>query len=396
MSSDQTDRDHSWLPSKRTRQALGRRLGASTGALTTAALTGIAETHPWFNELDADKRASITLVAQAGVEGFIKWFTKGDVTVTPDDIFAAAPRALTRAISLQQTVDLIRSTIATVERSFLDLPPVERVTLQTAMLHYSREIAFDVAGWYARAAESRGAWDARVEALVMDAVLRGEADESMVARASTLGWGSPAGLTVVVGDLPDLPGSVDALRSVATHQGLDVLAAPQGAQLAVLLGGDLHSDADAEAIAGLLVPYFGPGPIVVGHVVADLTQAVLSARAAMAGRRAAPAWPDAPRPTLASALLPERALSGDGHARRHLAQRVYGPLAAHPSDLLATLEAWFAEGSSVEGTARRLFVHANTVRYRLGRIEDVTGYAPQDPRDAYVLRLALTLGRLLG
>ena len=39
-------------------------------------------------------------------------------------------------------------------------------------------------------------------------------------------------------------------------------------------------------------------------------------------------------------------------------------------------------------------MHANTVRYRLRRIEDVTGYNPTTPRDAYVLRLAVTVGRL--
>ena len=390
------DSSGEWLPSKRTRLSLGRRLGASSGAITTAAASEMASRHPWFTSLDADKRASITLVVQAGVEGFIRWFTRGDLTVTPDDIFAAAPRALTRAISLQQTVDLIRATIQTVERSFLDLPAPERTTLQTAMLHYSREIAFDVAGWYARAAESRGAWDARIEALVMDAVLRGEADESAIARASTLGWGSPTGIAVVIGDLSEQPGAVEALRTDATRAGLDVLAAPQGARLAVLMGGNLHTDDDAVAMAALLVEHFGPGPVVVGPVVRELARAVGSARAAMSGRRAAPAWPQAPRPCAAGALLPERALAGAGHARRHLAQDVYGQLAAHPGDLLVTLEAWFDEGASVEGTARRLFVHPNTVRYRLGRIEDVTGYAPQEPRDAYALRLALTLGRLFG
>jgi hypothetical protein len=41
-----------------------------------------------------------------------------------------------------------------------------------------------------------------------------------------------------------------------------------------------------------------------------------------------------------------------------------------------------------------LFVHPNTVRYRLKRITDFTGRDPTLPRDAYVLRVAATLGRL--
>ena len=51
------------------------------------------------------------------------------------------------------------------------------------------------------------------------------------------------------------------------------------------------------------------------------------------------------------------------------------------------------QGGSVEATARALFVHPNTVRYRLKRIAEVTGYSPSAPREAYVLRLAITLGR---
>jgi DNA-binding PucR family transcriptional regulator len=41
-----------------------------------------------------------------------------------------------------------------------------------------------------------------------------------------------------------------------------------------------------------------------------------------------------------------------------------------------------------------MFVHANTVRYRLRRAADVTGLTATNPRDAYTYRVALTLGRL--
>ena len=120
-----------------------------------------------------------------------------------------------------------------------------------------------------------------------------------------------------------------------------------------------------------------------------------STREALAGFRAAAAWPEAPRPVTSHDLLPERALAGDGHARRELARSLYDPLAAAGGGLLETLVTFFDQGSSVEAAARALFVHANTVRYRLRRIHEVSGYSPTDPRDAYALRLALTLGRLL-
>ena len=122
--------------------------------------------------------------------------------------------------------------------------------------------------------------------------------------------------------------------------------------------------------------------------------AAASSREAVSAYRAAAGWPEAPRPVISHDLLPERALSGDGHARRALAHDIYEPLQAAGGGLLETLVTFLDQGLSVEAAARALFVHANTVRYRLRRIHEVTGYSPTDPRDAYALRLAITLGRL--
>ena len=58
------------------------------------------------------------------------------------------------------------------------------------MLRYTREIAFAAAQVYARTAEARGAWDARLEALVVDSLVRGEVDESLQSWASALNWSS--------------------------------------------------------------------------------------------------------------------------------------------------------------------------------------------------------------
>jgi len=93
-------------------------------------------------------------------------------------------------------------------------------------------------------------------------------------------------------------------------------------------------------------------------------------------------------------LLPERALAGDGDARDLLIETVYRPLAAAGEVLLDTVSAFLETGGALEATARALFVHANTVRYRLRRVAEICGQAPGDPRGAFALRLALTLGRL--
>jgi hypothetical protein len=163
-----------------------------------------------------------------------------------------------------------------------------------------------------------------------------------------------------------------------------------GDRLVVVLGGV----EDAMAGTRPLLPEFGAGPVVVGPTVADLGAAGTSARAALAGIRAVPGWPAAPRPVFASDLLAERALSGDEEARRTLVEDVYRPLAEAGSGLLDTVTAYAESGSTLEGAARALFVHPNTVRYRLRRVAEVCGRAPTDPRDLLTLQLALVLGRL--
>lgn len=388
--------DGPWWPSESARAHLARQLRASAASLTTAAMTRIAEQHPWFSELEAEPRSWITIVARSGIDGFIDWFADGGNAAPPRSIFDAAPRALTRRITLHQTVDLVRTTIDTVETEIAQLPDDDQPPLQLAIVHYSREVAFAAAEVYARAAEIRGAWDARLEALVVDAVIRGDADESVVSRASTLGWSSPTGLAVVIGPAPDNPGAaIETIRGIAARHGFEVLAAPQGDRLVVVIGGELAGSDQLVTLVGEFTDQFAPGAVVAGPIVDSLADAARSARSALSGIRAAHAWPEAPRPVASSDLLPERVLAGDGHARRLLVSSIYSPLVEAGGDLIVTLNEFLAQGGSIEATARARYIHPNTVRYRLRRIQEITGYAAGDPRDAYVLQLALTLGRLL-
>src|ERR1019366_5483172 len=134
--------------------------------------------------------------------------------------------------------------------------------------------------------------------------------------------------------------------------------------------------------------------VVAGPVVAALPSAALSAAEAVAALRAAAAWPAAPRPVSSEQLLPERALAGDAGARARLIDQGYAVLADGAGDLLGTLTSYLDASGSVEGAARALFVHPNTVRYRLRRVAEVTGFVPTEARGAFALRISLTLGRL--
>ncbi len=135
------------------------------------------------------------------------------------------------------------------------------------------------------------------------------------------------------------------------------------------------------------------GPVVVGPVAPDLSSSPGCVQEALAGLAAAASWPQAPRPVPSGALLAERAVLGDVTARARLLRDVYLPLQAAGGDLLRTAGAFLDGGGSVEGTGRALFLHPNTVRYRLRKVTDLLGYDVSQPRDALVVRLAIVVGR---
>jgi sugar diacid utilization regulator len=268
--------------------------------------------------------------------------------------------------------------------------PGGEAELREAVLRYTREIAFGAAQVYARTAEARGAWDARLEALVVDSLVRGEVDEGLQSWASALNW-SAGPVAVIAGNADDTEPEnlIDELRGIARRARLDLLAGVHGHRLVVVIGG-----ADPVDAAAKLAGRFGAGPVIVGPVVDNLQSATLSASAALAGLRAAGAWPEAPRPALASELLPERALDGDEQARAQLIAEVYEPLTGGGTALLDTVMTYLEQGNTLEATAQSLFVHPNTVRYRLRRVSELTGLVPGKGRDGFALWVAVVLGRL--
>jgi len=378
-----------------------RRLEQASGGLATASVSAMSERLPWFRRLSADQRAGVLLVTQTGVTNFGAWLGEPGQTIRlTAEAFRNAPRDLARRITLRQTVELVRVAIETFEQQLplLATDEQERRLLVEGILRFGREIAFAAATVYASAAESRGAWDARLEALVVDGVVRGEVDDALVSRSSALGWDAERPVTVLVGSPPpeNQPEPLAAMRRTATRLGRSVLLGVQGARLVTLLSGALPAPpATGEpGPADRLAEAFGPGPVVIGPTTPTLAAAHASARDALQGLRAVTGWPAAPRPVRADDLLPERALAGDPWAKAQLVATVVQPLTSAGGDLGRTLASYLDGGGALESCARALFVHANTVRYRLRRVTEVTGFDPTDPRDSLVLRIALIVGRL--
>jgi DNA-binding PucR family transcriptional regulator len=93
-----------------------------------------------------------------------------------------------------------------------------------------------------------------------------------------------------------------------------------------------------------------------------------------------------------SALLLE---TGTPDALRRFSARLLEPLEAHEQrhggDLIATLSAWLAAGCSTAAAAQALVVHRNTVTYRLGRVEQLTGRRLTDSSTRLELQMALMI-----
>jgi hypothetical protein len=371
---------------------LWKRVDVASARLTTQAVQAMGAL-PWFDALPAQTRAGAGLVVQAGLGAFARWLRDPAAHALPGpEVFSVAPRELARSVSLKQTVQLIRVVVGVIEEQVPGLADEgERAVLGEHVLRYSREIAFAAAEVYATAAEARGAWDARVEAGVVEALVRGHVSELTLSRAASLGWGHGQWCTALASADPTRVGDtgLDPLRSGVRHGGWSVLTGETGGGLLVLVGGS----GPVEDAVGTVTALLPDGPVVVGPTAPDLAGAGPCVAEALAGLAAVGAWPDAPRPVAAGALLAERAVLGDGLARARLLTEVHRPLAAAGGELLRTAAAFLDGGGSVEGAGRALFLHPNTVRYRLRKILDTIGYDITTPRDAQVVRIALVLGR---
>ena len=85
-------------------------------------------------------------------------------------------------------------------------------------------------------------------------------------------------------------------------------------------------------------------------------------------------------------------------AQRYCDQ-IIGPLVqydkSHSNNLVQTIDAYFNHHGNISQTAEMLFIHRNTLLYRLDRIQELTGQDLDNANDRLALQLALKLSQLL-
>jgi len=201
--------DNRFVPPKSTLEVLEtvpesvlRRLKQYSGRLATEAVRAMEERLPFFADLEASQRASVQLVVQAAVVNFVEWMRdpQSNVSYTVQ-AFEVVPQDLRRRIALRQSVEMVRITMEFFEEVVPLLARTEEqlAALTAGILRYSRDLAFAAATAYADQAEARGAWDTRMEANVVDAVVRGDTGPELQSQAAALNWDATAPATVIVG-----------------------------------------------------------------------------------------------------------------------------------------------------------------------------------------------------
>ncbi len=264
-------------------------------------------------------------------------------------------------------------------------------------------------------------------------LLAGAPPDSLVAAAQRAGWTPPAGLVAVVlpeARVADVLARIDSrtLQPVDDIPGLEsgesVLLVPDPdarfrAGLARGLGGDgavigpirpwLHASGSYErALRAWRLGLAGSPPGGVGFAGAGAGAGAAGAGGAgggaSTGARAGAGATGAGTGLRAGAparivdteeVLPELLVAADPAALADLRVRALAPLAdlrpAVAARLTETLRAWLLHRGRRDEAAAALFVHPQTVRYRMGQVRELFGDSLDDPRVTLELTLALTL-----
>jgi len=112
-----------------------RKVERASAGLATRAVAQMDERLPWFRVVPADQRSWVTLVAQAGISGYISWATGASTSARlTEQVFGTAPRDLTRSVSFRRTVELVRLAISVADEHLPALgdTEAERAALELA------------------------------------------------------------------------------------------------------------------------------------------------------------------------------------------------------------------------------------------------------------------------
>ncbi|WP_347354692.1 helix-turn-helix domain-containing protein [Intrasporangium sp.] len=297
--------------------------------------------------------------------------------------------------SLESLLAAYRAGARVTFRAISKALPVERfepevlLALGESIFAYIDELSAVTAQGYAAEQSERAGEHQRLRGELLEMVLRGDASESGVARsAAAVGWVLPEVAVVATVPYPN----VDGLRAAL---GPEALVAERGTDVVVVHPfvprAPRRRDLD-RALAGRRAIIGPPRPLA---RVAESLHLALAAGAHGLPDRDAPDADTAP-PLWVDEHLAELVVRAEPLALADLAARVLAPLdqvrRSSRERLAETLLAWLRHQGQRTPIAQELFVHQQTVGYRVARLKELFGAALEDPEARFELELVLRAG----
>jgi len=368
-------------------RAMRPRLPATVRAIADA----VTASTPAFTAIESEKfRRDVHAAVRVALERFLELIGTEEPALPPHfrEVFVAlgaaearenrGPEALLAAMRTAARLLLRAAATAMAETGVTEIEPL--IDLSDAISAYADELAAaGTDGFALQVREQAGEGDRRRHQLA-DLLLRGNAAPDVVADAAAgIGW---RGLHAVAPVL--LP--PDQARDARFRYSADgvVVERENNAVLLVRDGPRAGRAALAEAFAGRGAVI---GPLLAWSRTPEAVR-LAERTTELVGRDAGTVFVDD--------HLAALALRGEPGALAVLSARRLAPLAAlrrgQRDTLLATLHSWLRHWGSRAEVAAELYVHPQTVSYRLGRLRELLGDDLDDPNTRFELLLVLTAG----
>ncbi|MGW0894532.1 PucR family transcriptional regulator [Saccharopolyspora sp. NPDC002578] len=349
------------------------------------------------SELDPAIRANIELAVAALGQG------RGPTLAELEPARALGAARADQSVPLESIIQAYRQTERVIVLDFLQRSrewPHEEANRATALLiSVFDELTDAMIGSYRDTSSAREAARRQVENEVVAALADGiDSDSTRFDRWVRLldvdedGCWTAAALRGRPGDSgePAVPQRQVLLRQLASDVD-DVICGELNNTLVLLLRTRDRQDQVEQVLAAAMAGIGQAAPLAcgLGTATASLRTAAQSCRQALASLRvsASPAWTGVPVVDYRDVVV-ETMLLADPLAAEALHASRIAPLEPHPY-LIETLEALADNHLSQAATARRLFVHLNTIGHRLQRIREITGLDPLRFPDVLEFSLAL-------
>jgi PucR C-terminal helix-turn-helix domain len=269
-----------------------------------------------------------------------------------------------------------------------DMPVTTMVKFAELVFAYIDELsAASVAGHTDELSTTGRVRDRYLERLSAQ-LLAGAHADVLVAGAERAGWRVPRTLTAVLLPVAHVRGALSVVPGETLQPREDLPGIDEAEETALLLVPDMEGRDRSRLLRGLVDRNAVVGP------ARPWTRVRASYLRAVRARHLRTDSGGAPLDT--EDHLATLVLDADPEALADLRERALAPLAdlrpATRERLAETLRSWLLHHGRREDVAHDLFVHAQTVRYRMGQLRELYGARLDDPRTVLELTLALSAG----